>query len=111
MDVAPHPRTQVFAVVKFTQQTSVSASSPVMTVKGTNTAVQTASSDFYVDAATGSMMLRTSSQPECSVPSTTSTLAASPVQPQVLQTAPFSVNATVRKVTPSTSCKNAAAQC
>ena len=41
------------------QQTSVSASSPVMTVKGSTTAVQTANSDFYVDPATGLFRTRT----------------------------------------------------
>lgn len=49
----------VFTVVKAMQQTSVSAASPVMTVKGSTTAVQTANSDFYVDPATGLFRTRT----------------------------------------------------
>lgn len=84
---------QVFTVVKAMQQTSVSASSPVMTVKGSATAVQTANSDFYVDPTSGSMMLRTSAVTQCDTPST-STLAAA--APQVLQTSPFSTNISVR---------------
>ena len=50
---------QVFTVVKAMQQTSVSADSPVMTVKGSNTPVQVANSEFYVDPVTGLFRTRT----------------------------------------------------
>ena len=43
------------------QQTSVSADSPVMTVKGSTTPVQVANSEFYVDPATGLFRTRTPS--------------------------------------------------
>jgi hypothetical protein len=52
---------QVFTVVKAMQQTSVSADSPVMTVKGSTTPVQVANSEFYVDPATGHFRTRTPS--------------------------------------------------
>ena len=48
----------VFAVVKAAQQTDVTAGNPVMTIKGTSTPVQVASSDFYVDPITGYLRLR-----------------------------------------------------
>ena len=48
----------VFAVVKATQQTDVTAGSPVMTIKGTSTPVQVANSDFYVDPSTGYVRIR-----------------------------------------------------
>lgn len=57
----PRPSLQVFTVVKAMQQTTVSASSPVMTVKGTDTPVQVANSEFYVDPATGQIRTRTPS--------------------------------------------------
>jgi hypothetical protein len=41
------------------QQTSVSADSPVMTVKGSTTPVQVANSEFYVDPVTGHFRTRT----------------------------------------------------
>ena len=50
---------QVFTVVKAMQQTTVSADSPVMTVKGSTTPVQVANSEFYVDPATGLFRTRT----------------------------------------------------
>ena len=43
------------------QQTSVSADSPIMTVKGSTTPVQVANSEFYVDPATGLFRTRTPS--------------------------------------------------
>jgi hypothetical protein len=52
---------QVFTVVKAMQQTTVSAESPVMTVKGSTTPVQVANSEFYVDPATGFFRMRTPS--------------------------------------------------
>ena len=48
-------------MVKAMQQTSVSADSPVMTVKGSTTPVQVANSEFYVDPATGLFRTRTPS--------------------------------------------------
>ena len=98
---------QVFTVVKAMQQTSVSASSPLMTVKGSTTAVQTANSDFFVDPATGSMMLRTSPVTQCGAPSTPTLAAAAP---QVLQTSPFSTNISVRRGARLTGCCVANAQ-
>lgn len=46
-------------MVKAMQQTNVSAVNPVMTVKGSTTPVQVASSEFYVDPATGLFRTRT----------------------------------------------------
>lgn len=47
-------------VVKATQQTSVSPGSALLTVKGTNTPVQVANSEFYVDPDTGTFRIRAS---------------------------------------------------
>lgn len=94
---------QVFTVVKAMQQTSVSADNPVMTVKGSSTAVQTANSEFFIDPASGSMMLRSASAADTPPASSQfGSLVAPPQQPQLIQTSTFSMNTSVRlRVVPS----------
>jgi Chaperone of endosialidase len=53
----------VWTIVATNMQTTVTASNPVMNVKGTSTPVQVASSDFYVDPATGKLMARQPAAP------------------------------------------------
>lgn len=48
----------VWSIIVTNQQTSVTNDNPVMNVKGTNTPVQVASADFFVNSSSGSMMLR-----------------------------------------------------
>jgi len=57
----------VWSVVAANTQTKVSASNPVMNVKGTEIPVQVASSDFYVDLATGKLLARQPAAPNGTV--------------------------------------------